>query len=162
MIIDNEQWKAVKGFEGLYEVSDHGRVKSLSKLVKGGHGSEWWREGKMLSLSANVEYLMVGLSKEGIRKSTTVHSLVAEAFLDHVADGHKIVIDHINGENHDNRAENLQLITHLENVEKGYVKKYGNRETKKHLLRICELEKENAELREEIGHLRGDFILGEH
>ena len=86
MKINNvEEWRAVKGFEGRYEVSNLGRVKSLERTVtsKNHYGTFQRRvREKMLKLIKNSEgYLQVDLSKNGTRKQYLVHRLVAEAFI---------------------------------------------------------------------------------
>jgi hypothetical protein len=100
-----EVWKSIPNYEGLYEVSSLGRVKSLKK-------------NKCLNPFISTRYFRVGLSKNGIQKTKRVHSLVSEAFLNHVPCGMKLVIDHINGDKHDNRVDNLQIVSQRENISK--------------------------------------------
>lgn len=103
-----EIWKDVKNYEGLYQVSSEGRVKSLK-----------FGKDRILKQSPNgCVYLTVGLHKEGKQKTIKVHKLIAIAFLNHIPDGHKIVCDHIDNNKLNNRLENLQLITHRENTSK--------------------------------------------
>tara|TARA_R110000744_G_scaffold349632_1_gene455275 strand:- start:369 stop:854 length:486 start_codon:yes stop_codon:yes gene_type:complete len=106
-----EVWKSVKSYEGLYEVSNLGRVKSLKrKLVS---------EDKILKLMFNsTGYLKVSLYKDGKIKVRVIHQLVAESFLNHTVDGFKLVVDHISNVKTDNRLENLQVITTRENLSK--------------------------------------------
>jgi len=103
-----EVWADVKGYEGHYEVSTHGRIKSL----KGG-------KEKLLTLSDNGGgYLFVSLSKNGKQKANYVHKLVAIAFLGHTPKGYEVVVDHINNIKTDNRVDNLQLVTQRHNLTK--------------------------------------------
>lgn len=104
----NEKWKPVLGYEGLYEVSDLGRVRSF-----------WYsRTGKVLSPGLkNNGYYSVTLSKEGKKKTFSVHGLVYTSFNGPLPDG--MTIDHINGDKRDNRLENLQLLTRGDNARKG-------------------------------------------
>ena len=74
-----EQWKPVVGYEGLYEVSNLGRVKSLSREVVGNGGSTYMTKERILK-PASKKYPQVSLSKDGTQKSYRVHTLVVEAF----------------------------------------------------------------------------------
>ena len=96
-----EIWKEIKGYEGLYEVSSEGRVKSTGK-----------KKGIMRP-GTSKGYLKVGLTKDGIRSMFRVHRLVAEAFIPNP--DNKPEVDHINGDRKDNRVENLRWMTHKEN-----------------------------------------------
>lgn len=101
----DEVWLAVGGYEGLYEVSDAGRVRSLPR---GGT-----RGGVLRGDLHRAGYPCVRLSKEGHKTHLTVHSLVAKAFLGQRPDG--MECRHINGDPSDNRAENLAWGTSSEN-----------------------------------------------
>lgn len=75
-----ELWKDVEGYEGMYQVSSFGRVRSLNRFVSSGN---FWK-GRFLKLCINskkVPYLQVSLSKSNIRKQFHVHRLVAKAFI---------------------------------------------------------------------------------
>jgi hypothetical protein len=118
-----EIWKDIPEYEGLYQVSNLGRVKSLPKEWIVGKGTIRRHNGKILkSYAKPYGYLQVCLSKNKIKKSSSktysVHQLVAIAFLDHNPKGNELVIDHINNNKLDNRVENLQIVTHRYNVYK--------------------------------------------
>ena len=101
-----ENWKDIKGYEGLYQVSDLGRVKSLIG------------NGRILKQHLrNGVYCAVNLSSKNIRRGVNVHSLVAETFLNHNAN-RDYVVDHINNVKTDNRLSNLQVISHRDNCSK--------------------------------------------
>ena len=105
--IKEEVWKEVPNYED-YMVSDRGGVKSMK------YGRE-----RLMRLSSNqYGYLLLNLSKEGKRKVFRVHKLVAMAFLNHVPCGHKLVVDHIDGNRTNNHLSNLQVITNRENTSK--------------------------------------------
>lgn len=105
-----EIWKAVKGYEGLYEVSNLGRVKSLK------FGKE-----RILKPSICIGYYQLFLYKKGTTKRITVHQIVAETFLRHTICGHKLVVNHINFIRSDNRVENLEIVTQRENSNKKHL-----------------------------------------
>lgn len=102
-----EIWKDIQGYEGLYQVSNLGNVRSLN-----------WRNlgyAKNLYLKKqNKGYLQVELAKNGIKKMFTVHRIVATHFVDGYAEG--LVVNHINEDKKDNRAENLEWCTFSQNV----------------------------------------------
>ena len=101
-----EIWKPVVGYEGLYEVSNLGRVKSLPrKDSKGGIKSQ--RE-------TIWGYLLCQLWKDGKGKNHSVHRLVAEAFIPNPEV--KQTVNHIDCNKHNNRADNLEWATQSENV----------------------------------------------
>ena len=109
----DEVWKPIRGYEGKYEVSSLGRVKSL---VFRNNQTEIPRE-RILSATDNGHgYKIVGLSKDGKRKNHYLHRLVAEAFIPNLSNLE--VVDHINHDRSDNRVDNLQWLTQAENVHK--------------------------------------------
>jgi hypothetical protein len=115
----NEIWKDVPGYEGLYQVSSLGRVKSLSRLKTNGKSTHISKDLIMSPNKNRDGYLCLLLRINNKSKTKKVHQLVAMAFLNHKPDGtHKIVVDHINHDKLDNRVENLQVITNRENCSK--------------------------------------------
>lgn len=105
------RWKDIKGYEGIYQISDMGLVRSLPrkrrleiKILKP-HESSWG-------------YQSVGLTRpSGRSKTCRVHTLVAETFIGPRTP--KRVINHINGDKRDNRVSNLEYVTALENYKHG-------------------------------------------
>lgn len=112
-----EVWKDVVGYEGLYQVSNLGRIKSLPKRKGKGNG---YIKGEEV-LTARVEnygYARVVLSKDGTKKKYQVHRLVAEAFVPNP--DNKNQVNHINCNKADNRAVNLEWCSGSENTIHAY------------------------------------------
>jgi len=108
---EKEIWKDVVGYEGLYQVSSLGRVKS-----------NWYNRIKYLTLNIDAKnYYNVRLYKNGKGTTFVVQKLVAIAFLNHNPCGYDLIIDHIDGDRKNNRLNNLQLITQRENVTRGKI-----------------------------------------
>lgn len=110
-----EEWRPVIGYEGLYEVSNKGRVRSLDRMRYDGKRSYAVRERVLKQKLNAYGYPVVSLNKSGKSKTATVHRLIANAFLEN-PEG-KRCIDHINGVRDDNRLENLRWATHKENAD---------------------------------------------
>lgn len=112
-----EIWKDIKGYEGIYQISSLGRVRSLYRPVGDGTKRHW--HGRVLQPTGNGNgYLIVGLRDNGVRKNHYVHRLVAEHFLE----GWKkdLEVDHIDYNRHNNAAENLRMVTRQENIDHSY------------------------------------------
>ena len=115
-IMEQEIWKDIPGYEGLYQVSSLGRVKSVSRVVVG-------KDNKIHTLKERIlkpqdehnGYLIVGLCKNGVAKMTLVHRLVAEAFISNV-DLFATTVNHKNEIKTDNRVDNLEWMSGADNT----------------------------------------------
>ena len=111
----SEEWRPIKDFEGLYEVSNMGRIRSIERSVTYSSGRTIHWKGKILSQKqSNNGYLKVGLFKDGKGYNLYTHRIVATMFVDN-PDSKKYV-DHINCERKDNRSANLKWCTVSENI----------------------------------------------
>lgn len=112
--MQEENWKAIAGYEGAYEVSDHGRVRSLDRVITYTGGADRKLVGKQLSPATNSRgYLSVGLSLRGRVTHPAIHVLVARHFLPSTCSP---FVNHKDFDKTNNRVENLEWVTHLENI----------------------------------------------
>ena len=110
-----ELWKPISGYEGIYEVSSLGRVRSLDRVVVDYRGIEKSVGGKILKPGVtNKGYYIVSLNSVDKRHTLTVHRLVANAFVPNL--DNKPQVNHINGIKTDNRICNLEWLTNEENM----------------------------------------------
>lgn len=108
-----EVWKPVKGYEGLYDISNEGQYYSYPRpYCKGGYN--WGNED-------NNGYLIVGLSNKNIIKHKRIHRLVWETFMGEIPKGYDV--HHINHNRQDNRLENLKLINKIEHCKTHFKEK---------------------------------------
>lgn len=122
-----EEWKNIRDYEGLYQVSNLGRVKSL--------GNNKTKKEKILkSLVDKDGYQRVILCKNGYIKNYFVHRLEYEAFYGEIPDG--MQVNHINEIKSDNRLENLNLMTPKENMNWGTRTKRVAEKRRKCVLKI--------------------------
>lgn len=120
-----ENWVDIHGYEGCYQVSDLGRVKSLGRNVVH-QGITYYRaECVMCPWSGTTSaYLCVRLYREGIRKKFSVHRLVAEHFLE--GWDATLEVNHKDGNRFNNTAANLEMCTHRYNMQHAILKGLKN------------------------------------
>lgn len=106
-MVMEEVFKDIKGYEGHYQVSNFGNVKSLKK----------GKETILNPNTKNVTYHTVVLCKDGKKKTKRIHSLVSETFLNHKP-SRKFVVDHIDNNPFNNKLNNLQIIPQRVNSSK--------------------------------------------
>ena len=115
MLTSCEVWRDIPGYEGKYQASSLGRIRSLDRVVKRRNWSSFRLPGRVLKPRLSHKgYLLVGLCTEARTKNYSVHRLVARAFIPNPKG--KPEINHRNGDKTDNRVENLEWVTTAENV----------------------------------------------
>jgi hypothetical protein len=115
----SEVWKAVQGYEGIYEVSSAGNVRSKDRMVKLSDARVRCLKGRLLSPKKNGNgYVFVSLSKDGVAETHYIHRLVAQAFIPN--EENKSYVNHLDGAPRNNQIDNLEWVTHAENVQHAY------------------------------------------
>ena len=110
--IMKEVFKSIPNYEGIYEVSNLGRVKSFYMN----------KETILKSPIDKAGYHLLRLSKGGVAKTYKVHQLVAMAFLGHTPCGYKAVVNHIDFDKLNNNANNLEIVTSRQNSNQRHIK----------------------------------------
>lgn len=118
---EKEVWRDVPEYEGYYQVSNMGNVRSLDRTIVRSDGQERFYKGKIFNDSINKDgYRYFTLSNKGVGKTLRASQLVAIAFLGHNPNGSTVIVDHKNGKRTDDRVENLQIVSHRENLTECY------------------------------------------
>lgn len=115
-----EIWKDIPGYEGSYQVSSRGRIKSLSRIMyRRGKYPFQSKEKYMALCVSSTGYYIASVRKDGKVKNMKAHIAVAMAFLGYIPNGkYDIVVDHIDNDKLNNNLSNLQLITQRLNSSK--------------------------------------------
>lgn len=126
----NELWKSVSGYEGYYEISSIGRIKSLARVITRSDGQTRLITEKFLTpVKHNDGYLSIKLCKNGHCKTVRIHRLVAEAFIPNPQNLPEV--NHKDMDRSNNNVTNLEWTTHLANVaysaSKGKYQRFGVR-----------------------------------
>lgn len=111
----NEEWRDILGFEGFYQVSSTGRVRSLDRNVSHYRGDQCELKGKCRAASNTGPYKTIVLSKNGSQTSHLVHRLVANAFVPNPEN--KPNVNHKDFNPANNCTHNLEWTTQVENIE---------------------------------------------
>lgn len=114
-----EIWKDIDGYEGIYQISNLGRVKSLSRVVIRKNGAPNGVKEKFFKRKVHsTGYYIVGLTQSGKTKNVKLHRLIAKAFIPNPKN--LTDVNHINYDRSDNRIENLEWTSHRENGVHGF------------------------------------------
>lgn len=156
-----EEWRPIKDYEGLYEVSDWGRVRSVDRvidwLVKGKYPAKRFFKGQTLSPYDNgCGYLVVDLHHGKERDKKTIHSLVAETFIPNPE--HKPCVGHKDCNTTNNRVENLYWCTYPENNNHPITKERQKKAQKERNHDFLHTKEVNEKRRES---LKGHFVSDE-
>lgn len=118
--MEQEIWKGVRGYEKFYEVSNQGRVRTLTRTFYRCDGVPHTIKGAIRKPTiTKFGYCRIKLTNDTSYKMVFVHRLVAEAFVHNDDPEHKITVNHKNEIKTDNRAENLEWVTQKENNDYG-------------------------------------------
>lgn len=146
-----EIWRAVVGYEDVYEVSSFGRVRSLERTVFRKDGHQAVRRGRVLKLKMDGldGHLRITLHRAGIRDDRKIHILVLETFVSTRPDG--LVGCHNDGDPGNNHVGNLRWDTQLENMRD--IKRHGRnfQLNKTHCIRDHEFTPENTNIQKGTG-----------
>ena len=111
-----EVWGDIPGYEGYYQASSFGRVRSLDRIVTFSNGYDRFYKGRLMKGSVNNGYRLTTLKKNNIGRTFKFSQLVSMAFLGHEPNGNTLVVDHKNGDRADDRLDNLRLVTNRANI----------------------------------------------
>ena len=111
----------MRGYEGYYEVSNFGNVRSVSRNVMYEDGRVYrYRGTRIKQHNDGRGYPMVSFNVNGKKSSVRVHRMVAETFIDKPYSKEPLEVNHIDGNKENNRIDNLEWVTSSENTRKGY------------------------------------------
>lgn len=126
---ESESWIDIKDFEGKYQISNLGRIKSILRKLNSRYGQNRTLNEKFLSLNKdkNTHYVSITLSKDNKRFTKSIHRLVAQAFIPNPEN--KCCVNHIDGNPSNNLLTNLEWVTMKENSQHAYSKQLKRQKT---------------------------------
>lgn len=153
--LNRETWRSVPDYEGIYEISNLGRIKSLDRSCTDKRGRKYFLYGKLMKQkTTSFNYQTISLSKTSKSKDFFIHKLVALAFIPNPEN--KKEVNHINGIKSDNTVFNLEWCTRSENnrhaidtgllVAQRGVDRYNSKLTEEQVIRIKKAYKKNPKL----------------
>ena len=110
-----EEWRDVPNYEGYYQASNLGMVRSLDRTVTTKHGVERFYKGKIIEGNVQKGYRRTTLRGDGICGKFMFSQIIAMTFLGHKPNGTTLVVDHVNGDMSDDRVDNLRIVSHRAN-----------------------------------------------
>ncbi len=112
-----EIWRDIPNYEGYYQASNLGSIRSLDRTVQTINGQERLYKGRIKKDSVSNEgYKQYSLNINGVNRTFLGSQLVAMTFLGHEPNGSTLVVDHINGDKSDDKVENLRIVSHRANT----------------------------------------------
>lgn len=161
-----EVWKPIIGYEGYYEVSNYGYVRTVTRFItnSGKHGM--WYKSRLLKFNVDKDgYNTVALQRDGKVKRLKVHRLVLSTFNKDESD---MQVNHIDGDKANNCLDNLEWVTSSQNIKHAYniglktqvgAKNNSSKLSEQQVMQICDLFKNTTFTNKEIAdmfHLKSD------
>lgn len=150
-----EIWRDIKGYEGIYQVSNLGNVKSLDRYIINKNGGKQFYNSCVLKTSPSCDYLKVILSKNNKQKTCRIHILVAQAFIPNPEN--KPEVNHKDGNKQNNCVDNLEWCTRSKNEKHAYLIGLANSSNKQKAI-VSKYAKEHYSKRINQYDLNGNFI----
>ena len=116
-----EIWKPLKNYEGLYEVSSHGRLRSLDRYIDSSNGRKQFKRGQLKKVQINKQtgYVQFDVSCNNKHERLNAHKVVAEHFIDNP--NNYSTVNHKDGNKLNNRVDNLEWSSYSENLTHAYI-----------------------------------------
>lgn len=124
---NQEEWRDIKNYEGYYQISSFGRVRSVDRLITRSDERVYCLKSQILKpfQGKTCNYLSIQLSKNNICEKFMIHRLVAYEFLGLHKDS-LLEVNHKDGNRHNNRVCNLEVVTHQQNIEHSIITNLKN------------------------------------